>query len=281
MPCLLRGAKADGGAADDEGGARVVFGGLDGFVDGFHIVAVVHLLDVPAIGFEARGAVFGEGQVGGAVDGDVVVVVEVDQPSQGEMPGQRGGFGGDAFHQVAVGDDGVDVGIDQFEAGPVEGRGKMRGGNGHADAGGKALSQRAGGGLHAGGQPVFGVAGGEAAPLAEVLELLEGQVVAGEMQQGVEQHGAVPAGEDEAVAVGPARVARVVTQVARPEGVGHGSRAHRQPGMSGVGLLDGVGGEKANGVDGAVLKVCIHVHFLEMRCPILPLTDNRRVRGEH
>jgi hypothetical protein len=53
----------------------------------------------------------------------------------------------------------------------------------HADGVGDALAQRAGGGLDAGGVAVFRVARGLAVQLAEVLQVVDGQIVAGEVQQ--------------------------------------------------------------------------------------------------
>ena len=50
--------------------------------------------------------------------------------------------------------------------------------------------------------------GRPAAPLAERLEVVERQVVAGQVQQAVEQRAAVAGRQDEAVAVGPVRIAR-------------------------------------------------------------------------
>ena len=69
------------------------------------------------------------------------------------------------------------------------------------------------------------------------------------MQRGVEQHGGVSGGEDEAIAVGPKRVGGIVIQKMLPEGVDDGGEAHRRAGMAGIGLLDGVDGQGANGVD--------------------------------
>ena len=70
--------------------------------------------------------------------------------------------------------------------------------------------ERTGGGLDAERQVVLGMPGGLAAELAETLELLDRQRVAGQMQQRVQQHRAVAVGEHEAVAVRPVRVCRVV-----------------------------------------------------------------------
>jgi len=117
-------------------------------------------------------------------------------------------------------------------AGPVEGGGEPLFGDGHADAVGEALAERAGGGLDTGRVAVLGVAWGHAAVLAEVLELLEGEIVAGQVEQGIEEHGAVAGAEDEAVPVVPVGVGRVVAQMPAPEGQGSGGHAHGQAGVS-------------------------------------------------
>ena len=77
----------------------------------------------------------------------------------------------------------------------------------------EALAERAGGGLDAGGQ--CRARGGRASRLPhwrKRLQLVERQVVAGEVQQRVEQHRAVAGREHEAVAVGPRRIGGVVTR---------------------------------------------------------------------
>ncbi|MBV6465850.1 MAG: hypothetical protein PGMFKBFP_01136 [Anaerolineales bacterium] len=251
-PLFFRRAETDDGAAHNDGRTRVGFGGADGGVYRLHVVSVRHVLDVPAVGFEAFAAVFGEGQIGGAVNRDVVVVVKIDEFAELEMSRQRCGFGGDALHQIAVGDDGVDEVVEQF--GGVDRR-EVRGGDGHAHAGGESLPERTGGHFHAGSQSVFGMAGRAAAPLTEVLQLVEREAVAGEMQERVEQHRTVSARKEEAVASRPFGVVRVVAQVTRPDDEGHGGRAHRQSGMSRIGLLDRVGGEETDGVDGSGFEV--------------------------
>ena len=64
----------------------------EGGVDGVHVVAVADRLHVPAVRLEARADVLGEGQIGRAVDGDVIVVVEDDEPAETLMPGEGGSF---------------------------------------------------------------------------------------------------------------------------------------------------------------------------------------------
>ena len=214
-------------------------------------------LHVPAVGLEALAHVLGEGEVGGAVDGDVVVVVEQDQLAELLVAGVGGGLAADALHHAAVAGEHVGVVVDDVVA---EGGGEEALGHGHADGVGDALAERAGGRLDAGGVPELGVTRRAAAPLAERLEVVHGQVVAGQVQHGVEQHARVPGGEHEAVAVRPRRVRGVVAQVTREEGVGDGSGAHRHAGMAGVGLLDAVDGEEADGLDAPLLERGIAHH---------------------
>ena len=78
-------------------------------------------------------------------------------------------------------------------------------GDRHADGVGEALAERSGGGLDAGGVAVLGMARGHRVELAEAPELVEGQRVAAEVEQRVEEHRAVPVREHEAVPVRPRR----------------------------------------------------------------------------
>ncbi len=84
--------------------------------------------------------------------------------------------------------------------------------------------------------------------LAEVFQLVDGQVVAGQVQQRVDQHGAVAIGEHETVAVGPLRVGRVVLEVLAPQRYGHVGHAHRGAGVAGLGLLNGIHSQRADGI---------------------------------
>ena len=61
--------------------------------------------------------------------------------------------------------------------------------------------------------------------------------------------------QDEAVAVGPRRVGGVVLHDPREEQVGDGSHRHRQPRVPGVGCLDAVHGQRADGVDAQAVDV--------------------------
>ena len=110
-----------------------------------------------------------------AFDRDVIVVVDPAEIGELQMAGERGGFAGDAFHQIAVAALGPDVEIEQREAGLVVAGGEPAAGDRHADAVAAALPERAGRRFDAGRVLDFRMARRAAAPLAEVAELLERQ----------------------------------------------------------------------------------------------------------
>jgi hypothetical protein len=166
LALLVRRAVSDDGLAADQ--ARAVgdlAGGLDGGLDRLRIVPVDLGDDMPAIGFEAlRGIVEEPGRrvavtADLAVDRDVVVVVDRDQLAQAQGAGQRACLVRDAFHQTAVAEEDIGEVVDDVVAGLVELRGQRLLGQGHADGVGDALTERAGGGLHARGVAVLGMSG--------------------------------------------------------------------------------------------------------------------------
>ncbi len=208
---------ADDGAADHQRGLfRLRTRGLDGGVHGGDVVAVNAPDHVPAVAFEALGGVVGKPVFNVAVDRDAVIVIQHDQLGQLERAGQRAHLVRDAFHQAAVAGEGVGVVVDDGVAGLVEFSGQQRFGQRHAHGIAQALAQRAGGRFHARGDAHFGVTRRLGMQLAEILELVDRQVVTRQMQQRVDQHRAVAVGQHKAVAVGPGGILRVVAQVARP-----------------------------------------------------------------
>jgi len=98
------------------------------------------------------------------------------------------------------------------------------------------------------------MAGSFAPQLAELLEVVEGEAVAGQVEHGVLQGAGVAVGQDESVAVVPAGVGGGVVHDLRPEQVGHRGAAHGGAGMAGVGGLRHVGAEGADGVDALELE---------------------------
>ena len=227
-------AEADDGLDRDE--RRAIRHGLrlaNGFLNRVEIVAVRDGGRVPAVSLETLGHVFGESERSVAFDGDVVIVVEIDEFAEFEMTGERGGFTGDAFHQVAVGDDAVDVMVEHGEAFAVKPGREMRAAHRHADAVGEPLAERPRCDLDAGREHVLRVAGSLRLPLAEALQFFEREVIARQVEERVDEHRAVPGGEQEAVAVRLLGVARGVAHDARPEDIGHRRGSERQTGEAG------------------------------------------------
>src|SRR3546814_1805561 len=118
---------------------------------------------------------------------DVVVVPERHQLAQAQGAGERGGLVRDAFHHAAVAHEHPGAVVDHGEFGAVEALREQLLGQREAHGVGEALAERAGGGLHARGHEVLGMAGGLRFELAELLDLFDRQVVAGPVQQRVMQ----------------------------------------------------------------------------------------------
>ncbi len=218
---------------------------------------LAELVDVPPVALEALDHVVGQRELGLAVDADVVVVVDVDEPTEPQVAGEGGGLVADALHQVAVAADHVGVVVAHLgaEPGPEPALGHAQ-----AHGVGEPLAQRPGGDLDSRGVVDLGVPRGLRAPLPEVAQVVEGQPVTREVEHRVEQDRGVPGREDEAVAVGPVGRLGVVVHDPRPQDVGQRSQRH---GGAGVAVLRGLGtvhGQPADHVDGALLEVGIRGH---------------------
>ena len=253
---LVGGAVADGGGHLDHRGAvgdRLGLG--DGPGDGLHVgVAIGHVDGVPAVGLVALQHILRERHVGVAVDGDVVVVVEGNQFAQAQVASQRGGLAAHALLVAAVAHDHVGVVINDRAVGLVELGGQVGFSHGQTHGIGDALTQGAGGDFHARGLEGFGVTGSLGAPLAELLDVLDGhRVVAAQVQQRIQQHAAVASREHEAVAVEPLGVLGVVLQNPIPQGKRHRRAAHGQAGVAGIALVDRIHCQEADAVDAEVL----------------------------
>ena len=171
-------------------GGNVLVSDLLGILDGGENavevgVAVLDTESVPAVGLEAGEDVLGETEVGVTIDGDVVVVVEDDDVAEAEVAGEGGGFSGDALLEAAVAAHGVDGVVEDGEVLLVELGGELLLGDGHTDGVADALAEGTGGNFNTRGHVNLGVAGGAAVELAEVLEVLDGELRGG---AGTERH---------------------------------------------------------------------------------------------
>ena len=221
---------------DDERGHVRGLGALDRRVHRVDILAVRQLLHVPAIGFVTLFHILGKRNLGAALDGNPVAVVERDELAQLHRGGQRRGLGLNALHHAAIAHKHIGIIIHHGIALAVEDGGKVALRHGHAHRHGHALAQRPGGGLNADRVAKLRMARGFAAPLAELLDVLDGQAVAKQVQERILQHGCMPRAQHKAVAGLPVGVFGVVLHLL-PQRVGHGCGTDRQTGMSAVGLL--------------------------------------------
>ena len=129
----------------------------------------------------------------------------------------------DPLHKAAVASDHPGAMVNQASAETVR---QMTFRHGHANRSGYALAQGPCGRLDTGGMAVFRVAGGIRPPLTEVTDLLHGHgLKAGQVQQGIEQHGAMPGRKNESVAVCPGRTRWVILQELGPKHSGDISHA--------------------------------------------------------
>ena len=96
---------------------------------------------------------------------------------------------------------------------------------------------------------------GLAAPLAEVLDLIERKIIPREVKERIQERASVARREDEPVAVHPVRVAGVVPQVLRPERHRCGGHAHRHARMPGFCLLNRIHGQAADRVYAEIVQL--------------------------
>ena len=137
---------------------------------------LAQVLGVPAVGLEALDGVVVEGDLGRPVDGDVVVVVDVDEAARA-----RGGPARDAASWLMPSIRSPSLQMTKVwwstRSGPYS-RPQHALGDAEADAVGEALAERAGGDLDALQVARLGVARGPRAELAELLRSSRVEAVA-------------------------------------------------------------------------------------------------------
>src|SRR5439155_13664087 len=133
---------------------------------------LAELLHVPAVGAEASGDIVAVGELGGTVDRDVVVVVDVDEAAEAQVAGEGGGLVADALFQVTVAADDERVVVADLA---IEAGAEPALGDAHPDRAREALAERAGGDVDPRRVVHLGVPGRAAAPLPEGLEVVGGE----------------------------------------------------------------------------------------------------------
>ena len=151
-PRLVWRTETNDGAHCDQARSLVGDRPIDGAIDRLDVVAIFDARGVPAVGIKALQHILGPGGGGWPVELNKVVIPEIDQLVELQVPRERRGLRGDPLLQVAVGDDGEDTVINHRVSWAVELFGEAALCDRHADAVGESLAERAGGGLNAGGQ---------------------------------------------------------------------------------------------------------------------------------
>ncbi len=184
---------------------------VEGLQERRHVVAVDRL-HVPADRLEPAGGVFALRLRRHRVERDVVRVVDQDQIVEPLVPGELDRLHRHALLHAAVAGQADDVMIEDRVLGRVEARRRHLPGHGHADGVAHALSEGTRGRLDSRRLPELGMPGGDAVQRAELLHLLERNIVAAQVQPGVEEHAAVSGGENETVPIEPAGLLRIVRE---------------------------------------------------------------------
>mmetsp|Transcript_20420 Transcript_20420/g.56595 ORF Transcript_20420/g.56595 Transcript_20420/m.56595 type:complete len:406 (+) Transcript_20420:968-2185(+) len=177
---LVGGAIADqGGDLDKRGLVSDCLGIGDGLADAINVkVAVLDVLYVPAQGLVAGAHILSEGDISVSVNRYLVVIIHGNQLAEAPVAGQGGSLVGNTLHVAAVTHDAVGVVVDNgITISLVVLGGKVSLSGSQADSIADTLAKRTGGNLDSLGHEVLGVTRGFGSPLAEALEVLNGQAV--------------------------------------------------------------------------------------------------------
>ena len=239
----VRCTESDRGAAGNQRWPVVAARAIDRRGDLFGIVPI-DPASRPARGLEPHELVVRAGQRGRSVDRDLVVVEQDNQPLQPEMPGQRNRLVAQALHQAAITGDDIGVVIHEII---TEARIQQPFGQRHADRRRNALAERPSGGLDPRRVAIFGMPRRVRSPLPECPELVQCHgLIAGQVQQRVEQHRTVARGQHKTVAIRPERVGRIEFEEAREQHRGDVGHAHRHPRMTRFRVFNVIDREKAD-----------------------------------
>ena len=170
---LIRATVANDSPTDNQTGATTFY---LSHTYGLSHTSYVHTIDrpndMPAIGLEPLGHIFGEGNIGIPLDRNIIVIIQIDKFTQTQRSRQRGCLRGDTLLKVTVRNDGISVMVNDIMPRSIVICCQPLFSNRHTHAIGKPLAQRPRGCFHAGDNPILRVARRLATPLSELLELL-------------------------------------------------------------------------------------------------------------
>jgi len=201
----LRNTLADHRASDNE--LRLALSSLGRLIGGQNgtQIVTINLLHIPTIGTITGRHILALAHREHGVEGDIIGIVEKNQVVETEMTGERGGLGSDTFLQATITGEHDDMVIKNGMLRRIETGGSHFARHGKANSVGDTLAKWAGGCLDPGSLAELRMTGRDAVKDTEFFNLIKRKIKSGKMQPGIEEHAAVTCGEDEAVAVDPAR----------------------------------------------------------------------------
>ena len=242
-------------------------------LDGSKIVGLLaEIDDLPAVGTEAGDGVIVESQLGGAIDRDVVVVVDAHQATEAEVTGQGGGFVRDTLLETPVASDRPDPVVDKFSA-VLRPQSALSDRQPHRV--GESLPEGAGRHLDAWRDADLWVPWGTRAELAERPQVIERQVVPSQVQHRVLEDRCVSCREDETIPIGPRGVVGVEGHHPAEENLRHRRQCHRRPAVAGAGRADCVHGQRPDHADRQILPVVAVGHSTLLCAHGLRLVNHR------
>ena len=140
---------------------------------------------------------------GHGVEGDVVGVIDEDEVIELVVSREGDGLLGDSFLEAAVTSESDDVVVEEGVLGSIELGSSALAGKSVTNGVANSLTEWAGGRFDAWSFIVLRVTGSDAVKLTEILQSLKRDLIAGEVQPAVDEHGTMTSREDEAVAVEP------------------------------------------------------------------------------
>jgi len=162
------------------------------------------------------------------------------------MPGQTDRFVVDPFHQAAITGDNPCLVIDQLIAEVCV---QMPLCKRHTYRSSEPLAQRAGRRLNAFQLEIFRMPGARRTELTERPDVFHRRaLIAGQMEQRIDQHRTMTGRQHEPVAICPFRGLGIIFQIVAEQHRGHVRHPHRHPRMAAVGSLYRIHGERSDGV---------------------------------
>ena len=136
----------------------------------------------------------------------------------------------------------------------VEYRGHVCFADSHADGVADTLTERARSRFDAWRISVLGMSRRLALPLPELFQVVESELIAGEVEHTVQKHRCVSGRQHEAIAIQPIGIGGIVAEVLGPEHVRERRQRHWSARMSRVGFLDRIHRQDSDRIDAEILE---------------------------